>query len=195
MGVASVHVGVRKVPLAQRMDSLAPEQSPLSERSGISNLERELAELQKGDVDPDGPKPGQRLEDYYNSANFHKQWLRLGRMSSGSNAPNYPDLAKLFQGSRQDKAKALKMYLDAGENMEAAQASFKIQKTHVERQRRNRQLMTLKQMTDAGFSECLPYLFLFLEHEPVTFLTDWVSIFTAQGQDQGLHRSRSYPRP
>lgn len=140
----------------RRSDSMMPQTSP-APSSGIGNLEKELNALVDGSADAsramshgDG-----NLEEIYNSVSHKKQWLRLDRMSKGPAAQKFPGLAKLFQGSKLDKAKALQAYVAAGEDMPGAEAHFQVSKKHAERQRRGRKLMTLKEMADANFSEQL----------------------------------------
>lgn len=88
-----------------------------------------------------------------NSKTCKRQWNLLGRVAAGPRAAQFPQLAEMFRGDNNSKLKALKLYMDANEDLGQCESQITIQKAHMETFSHKRKWMTIKQMKEAGFSE------------------------------------------
>ena len=88
-----------------------------------------------------------------NSKTCKRQWNLLGRVANGPRAAQFPQLAEMFRGDNNSKLKALKLYMDANEDLGQCESQITVQKTHMETFNHKRKWLTIKQMKEAGFSE------------------------------------------
>ena len=104
------------------------------------------------------PMPAARLpgDQAITSSTHKRQFMTLQRVVSGPRAASFPEINKMFgSGNKMDKLKVLKAFVLNGENLDALESSFRSSRTHSETTRTTRRLMTIREMREAGFSECL----------------------------------------
>lgn len=90
------------------------------------------------------------------STSHKSQWLKLGRVVAGPRAAQFPEITRLFgSGSKSERQKVLRAFVLNGENLDAVEAGFRHSRTHSERLKTTRRLMTIADMQKEGFSECL----------------------------------------
>ena len=90
------------------------------------------------------------------STTHRKQFMALQRVVQGPRASAFPEITKLFgSGTKAERLKVLKTYVQNGENLQAVESAFRASRTHSETMRTTRRLMTISEMQQAGFSECL----------------------------------------
>ena len=87
------------------------------------------------------------------STTHRREFMALGRVANGPRALEFPEVARMFNGTKVEQRKVLAAYVQSGENLAAIEANFKHVRTHSEKYTANRKLMTVKDMRDAGFSE------------------------------------------
>eukprot|EP00435_Cladocopium_sp_Y103_P074574 s636_g49.t1 len=87
------------------------------------------------------------------STTHRREFMALGRVANGPRATEFPEVARLFNGTKVEQRKVLAAYVQSGENLAEIEASFNYTRTHSEKYTAKRKLMTLKDMRDAGFSE------------------------------------------
>ena len=112
-----------------------------------SHEEKEDAEEHRSDA------PGTSQVAEINSKTCKRQWNLLGRVANGPRAAQFPQLAEMFRGDNNSKLKALKLYMDANEDLGQCESQITVQKTHMETFNHKRKWLTIKQMKEAGFSE------------------------------------------
>eukprot|EP00438_Fugacium_kawagutii_P034756 Skav221195 [mRNA] locus=scaffold3557:154947:158653:+ [translate_table: standard] len=122
----------------------APETSPLP--SPTTPADSAVAPVKAAPADP---KP----EDLPTSKTHKAQWNRLSRVAVGPRAKAYPQLASLWNGTPDDKRKALHQYLLSEENLEACEAQLVVKRGKLDTMSHRRKWMTIRQMKDAQFSE------------------------------------------
>lgn len=93
----------------------------------------------------------------YNSANYRAQWQTLQRVVKGPRAVKFPQLTRLFTGSKAEQKEAVKLFVESG-NLADAEATFTATQRYREKTRKNRALLTIKQMREKGFSESLAFV-------------------------------------
>ena len=97
-----------------------------------------------------------RAEGPVTSTTHRKQFMALQRVVQGPRAGAFPEITRLFgSGTKADRLKVLKTYVQNGENLQAVEGAFRASRTHSESLRTTRRLMTIREMQQAGFSECL----------------------------------------
>ena len=79
----------------------------------------------------------------------------LARVAKGPRATEFPELASMFSGSKQQKQEVLQRFVSEGCNLESCEASFKAKKELSLKLHAGRQQMTILQMREAKFTECL----------------------------------------
>ena len=89
------------------------------------------------------------------STTHKKQWNLPTRVATGPRAAEFPEVSRLFSGNKQEKLHALRLLVKNGDNLQAAEASVKIQKQHLAKTTSCRRLMTIAQMQQEGCSERL----------------------------------------
>ena len=90
------------------------------------------------------------------STTHKRQFMTLQRVVSGPRAASFPEINKMFgSGNKMDRLRVLKAFVQNGENLDALESSFRSNRTHSETTRTTRCLMTIREMREAGFSECL----------------------------------------
>ena len=87
------------------------------------------------------------------STTHRKEWALLNRVATGPRAAEFPNVARLFQGTKQQKLQVLKDFVNNGTNLEALAAHVTATRSQSQTIRRTRRLMTIDQMVAAGFTE------------------------------------------
>lgn len=107
-------------------------------------------------------QPGTSAElTLYTSKNFKKQWAVLDRVARGPRAAEFPEIAKLFgSGNSSDQRQCLRKFIQSGSNLAATEADMVASRERSDLFHRKRKLLTLKQMSDSGYSAFLLYIFL-----------------------------------
>lgn len=89
------------------------------------------------------------------SATHKAQWNKLARVAAGPRAKAYPQLASLWNGTPDDKRKALHQFVQSGENLDACEAQLVVKRRKTEKMSHRRRWMTIRQMREAQFSSYL----------------------------------------
>ena len=89
------------------------------------------------------------------SKSHKRQWNYLERVATGPRAKAHPTLTALWNGSNEDKRRALHQYLQNEENLAATEAAMQVTRRKTDSMTHSRRWMTLKQMHEEKFSECL----------------------------------------
>lgn len=95
------------------------------------------------------------LSELPTSKTNKRQWNLLERVATGPRAKAHPSLTALWNGSSEDKRRALYQYLQNEENLAATEAAMLVTRRKTDSMTQNRRWMTLKQMHDEKFSEFL----------------------------------------
>lgn len=74
-------------------------------------------------------------------------------MAAGPRKASFPQLAAMLQGDKAEKLRALKLYLESGENFEQCEATITVTKRRKDKLSHKRQWLTVRSMKEAGFSE------------------------------------------
>ena len=90
-----------------------------------------------------------------NSSNYRKEYHVLKCVSEGPRAALFPNVAKAFSGTKQEQRDVLKSFLQQGGNLEAVEASVCASRTRSDETEGVRELLTVTQMREKGFSELL----------------------------------------
>jgi len=90
-----------------------------------------------------------------NSTNFRKEYHQLKRVAEGPRAALFPNVAKAFSGTKQEQRDALKSFLQQGGNLDAVEAEVCASRTRTDETEGVRELLTVTQMREKGFSELL----------------------------------------
>ena len=106
------------------------------------------------------------------STTHKKQWNLLTRVAAGPRATEFPEVSRLFSGNKQEKLQALRLLVKNGDNLQAAEASVKIQKQHLAKTTSCRRLMTIAQMQQEGCSERL--VCKYFQHSRIFFNSGFV---------------------
>ena len=80
------------------------------------------------------------------STTHRKEWALLNRVATGPRAAEFPNVARLFQGTKQQKLQVLKDFVNNGTNLEALAAHVTATRSQSQTIRRTRRLMTIDQM-------------------------------------------------
>ena len=99
------------------------------------------------------------------STTHRREFMALNRVATGPRAVQFPEVARLFLGTKAEQRKVLAAYVNSGENLDAVEADMTNVRTHSERFKATRKLMTIKEMVDAGFSE-LPGFIIIIKSTP-----------------------------
>lgn len=89
------------------------------------------------------------------STSHPKQWKLLDRVSKGPRAKQFPTITELWKGDSGSKQRALKMYLQASEDLESAESRLTVEKTHAQTITHRTAWLTIGQMQERGFSQKL----------------------------------------
>lgn len=114
---------------------------------------------------PRAMKPGTTA--VITSTTHRREFMALNRVATGPRALQFPEVAKMFLGSKAEQRKVLAAYVNSGENLDSVEADMTNVRTHSEKFTSTRKLMTIKEMFDAGFSEipgCIILLYLICHH-------------------------------
>lgn len=87
------------------------------------------------------------------STTHRREWATLTRVASGPRAESFPELSRLFNGTKADKLRVLREFVTSGCNLEAVEANVVATRAHRERLQRTRKLMTVREMREAHFTE------------------------------------------
>lgn len=84
-----------------------------------------------------------------------KQWNLLDRVVSGPRATAHPNLVAMWNGSNEDKRRALYQFLQSSENLEATEAAMRVTRRKVDAAHHTRQWLTIREMHDKKYSTSL----------------------------------------
>lgn len=87
------------------------------------------------------------------SSTHKREWQALSRVASGPRRLEFPEIARLFTGTKAEQRKVLAAYVNSGENPEEVESTFTIVRKHSQKMTGKRRLMTVAQMKSEGFSE------------------------------------------
>ena len=105
---------------------------------------------------PAAPVASMPAPEGVTSTSHRKQFMQLQRVVQGPRAASFPEISRLFgSGTKADRLKVLRAFVQNGDNLEAVESSFKANRSHSETMVHTRRLMTIREMQAAGFSECL----------------------------------------
>ena len=90
-----------------------------------------------------------------NSTSHRKQYMKLNRMVSGARAECFPNLCKLFNGTLQEKKRALALFVQSGENFEQCESTFTVVRETSELRDWVEEHLTVPEMIKEGLSEHL----------------------------------------
>ena len=94
-------------------------------------------------------------EELPTSKSHKRQWNLLERVANGPRAAAHPELAKMWSGSADDKRRALQSFLRNDENLAATESAIVVKRRKVDAMNHRRQWLTIRQMHEKKFSECL----------------------------------------
>lgn len=97
-----------------------------------------------------------------NSTTHKREWQALNRVASGPRRLEFPEIARLFTGTKAEQRKVLAAYVNSGENLEEVESTFTIVRKHSQKMIGKRRLMTVAQMKAEGFSEYFAGIVVFL---------------------------------
>lgn len=106
------------------------------------------------------PKPGDPgfvAVQEYTSTTCRKQWNLLTRVSNGPRATQFPELAKLFNGNKENKLASLRRFMVNNEDLQATEAAFKFERQQSQTLAKSRKCLTITQMRPEGCSEFLAF--------------------------------------
>lgn len=104
---------------------------------------------------PEAPTASQLDLGQVTSTSHRAEWQLLTRVAQGPRATEFPELASMFSGSKQQKQETLRRFVSEGCNLESCEASFRAKKELSLKLHAGRQQMTIVQMREAKFTECL----------------------------------------
>lgn len=94
------------------------------------------------------------------STSHSKEWKQLERVAKGPRATTFPEITKMFTGTKAERNQVLTAYVNSGGNLDAVEGQIKATRTHSETLHSKRKLMTIKMMKEAGFSEFFGFKFI-----------------------------------
>lgn len=154
-------------------DLAAPPVVPSQVATPVAPVETPVPEAAMATV------PGMKAEAteaiQVTSTTHKKQWNLLTRVAAGPRATEFPEVSRLFSGNKQEKLQALRLLVKNGDNLQAAEASVKIQKQHLAKTTSCRRLMTIAQMQQEGCSERL--VCKYFQHSRIFFNSGFVLAF------------------
>lgn len=146
--------------------SVAPTQIEASPATTVPGFPEQTAPAvgvggSSADMPPPAPvaKPGDHAFVEYTSTTCRKQWNLLGRVSTGPRATQFPELAKLFNGNKENKLAALRRFMANNEDLQATEAAFKFERQQSQTLTKSRKCLTITQMRQEGCSEFLAFNF------------------------------------
>lgn len=89
----------------------------------------------------------------YTSTTCRKQWNLLSRVANGPRATHFPELSKLFNGTKENKLTALRNFMANNESLEATEAGFRFERQQSQTLTKSRKCLTITQMRQEGCSE------------------------------------------
>lgn len=129
----------------------ATEEDPTPEAGEPSAAAKAAAECAAEEPAPTEPA----TTSHPTSVTHKRQWNLLDRVSKGPRAAKYPEITELWKGDNKSKQKALKLYVDANESLQAVESHLEVSKNHVEKVNHKRAYLTIKQMREHGMSQFL----------------------------------------
>lgn len=104
---------------------------------------------------PAAPTPTEVVAVRPTSTSHPKQWKLLERVSKGPRAKQFPTITELWKGDSGSKQRALKMYLQASEDLQTAESKLTVEKTHDQTITHRNAWLTIGQMQARNFSQKL----------------------------------------
>lgn len=143
---------------------------------------------------PEGMASGTHVMEI-SSTTHRKEWATLSRVAKGPRASEFPEVARLFQGTKAQKLEVLKAFVERG-SLEAIEASFQATRQHDDSLQVKRKLMTLDEMNAAGFSEHLACMAKLVCVWACHFsILNNIRCIFSKGEEAGMHPQRSSSRP
>ena len=155
----------------------------------------QIAAPSESDSDADSTAPAVPKLEICNSSTHRREHARLARrMQSDAAAASCPEMVRLWNGSRQDRADflakgwklfchffpnlssketlkdksaLLKQWIESGENLAACESRLVVSKSQETEMVRSKELLTIRQMVERGYSQQIgPIRFVFLISSP-----------------------------
>jgi hypothetical protein len=155
----------------------------------------QIAAPSESDSDADSTAPAVPKLEICNSSTHRREHARLARrMQSDAAAASCPEMVRLWNGSRQDRADflakgwklfchffpnlssketlkdksaLLKQWIESGENLAACESRLVVSKSQEPEMVRSKELLTIRQMVERGYSQQIgPIRFVFLISSP-----------------------------
>ena len=128
----------------------------------MSGFYGEDAEEEELESEPEVPViPGIREEpkipDVINSSTHRREHARLVRRMESADIATCPEMALLWSGNRKDRNDLLKKWVESGENLDLCESSLTVEKSQLHEVEKNRELLTIREMIEKNFSQCLHY--------------------------------------
>ena len=93
------------------------------------------------------------------TSSHRKQYMVLQRVANGPRAADFPELVKMFRGTKTEKLSALRAFVSSGENLEAVESTFASRRLQSETLSKLRRCLTIREMQQLGRSTHLPCIF------------------------------------
>ncbi|CAK8999665.1 unnamed protein product [Durusdinium trenchii] len=86
------------------------------------------------------------------TSSHRKQYMVLQRVANGPRAADFPELVKMFRGTKTEKLSALRAFVSSGENLEAVESTFASRRLQSETLSKLRRCLTIREMQQLGCS-------------------------------------------
>ena len=93
------------------------------------------------------------------TSSHRKQYMVLQRVANGPRAADFPELVKMFRGTKTEKFSALRAFVSSGESLEAVESTFASRRLQSETLSKLRRCLTIREMQQLGCSTHLPCIF------------------------------------
>lgn len=134
------------------------------------------------------PQPEEVPVAPISSTSHSKEWKQLERVAKGPRATTFPEITKMFTGTKAERNQVLTAYVNSGGNLDAVEGQIKATRTHSETLHSKRKLMTIKMMKEAGFSEF--FGFKFILHKSFLPIIPFQCLMSLKEQDSRVRGPR-----
>ena len=146
-----------EVPAGQHS---SPEKA--ADPQGAKQLTPQVPAPATPDLQATPPQPAE-VPAAINSTSHNKEWKQLQRVAQGPRATTFPEISKMFNGTKAERNQVLAAFVNTGGNLDAVEGQIKATRAHSESLHSKRKLMTIKMMKEAGFSEIFGFKFILLK--------------------------------
>ena len=158
--LSSSEVGAaQKSPPEPPASAAPPQQTQLPQQTEPAQQTSQLPSVPAapaGSAQPQAPNyKDVPAKDLPTSQTHKNEYMTLQRIATGPRARAAPQLCALWNGSTEDKRRALYHFLQNDTNLEACEASFTTVRRKLDRMHAGRKWLTIGMMVKEGFSECL----------------------------------------